>query len=47
MKNYSYKVTGNTMDRQSIRLEASVLIQSPEIYNWSCYEKIRNIKAVR
>lgn len=47
MKNYSQKVTGNTVDRQSIWLEASTLLQSTEIYNRSCYEKIRNVKAVR
>lgn len=45
MKNY--KMTGSSVDGQSIRLEASTLLQGPEIYNWSCYEKIRNVKAVR
>lgn len=45
MKNY--KMTSNTVDGQSIRLEANTLLQSPEVYNWSCYEKIRKIKAVR
>lgn len=43
----NYKMIGNTVDGQSIRLEASTLLQGPEIYNSSGYEKIRDVKAIR